>query len=121
MKEKSNLKTNLTFSSSSLTSKDSGMIDGGSTSSVSASSNPHPPSSSSTGASLTQRLASLNFGDRNKGEHRRNFSLPTRGSSAGAGSTSGHARTSSGSGNVDLNSSLSSLNQDEWIDLVRSN
>ena len=98
------------------------MIDGGSTSSVSASSNPHPPSSSSTGASLTQRLASLNFGDRNKGEHRRNFSLPTRGSSAGAGSTGGfggHARTSSGSGNVDLNSSLSSLNHDEWIDLVR--
>ena len=93
------------------------MIDGGSTSSVSAASNANPASTSS-GGSLTQRLASLNFGDRNKGsgEHRRNFSLPTRGSSAGAGS-SGHARTSSGSGNVDLNSSMTSLHADEWIDL----
>jgi hypothetical protein len=63
--------------------------------------------------------ASLNFGDRNKGEHRRNFSLPTRGSSAASGSsTSGHTRTSSGSGNVDLNSSMTSLSHDgEWIDL----
>lgn len=101
--------------SNSLTSKDSGMIDGGSNSSVSVASNAHPSStSSSVGGSLTQRLASLNFGDRNKSsEHRRNFSLPTRGSSAGI---SGHARTSSGT--VDLSStSMSSLYNDEWVDL----
>lgn len=103
--------------SNSLTSKDSGMIDGGSTSSVSVASNMQQPSSS-TSTSLTQRLASLNFGDRNKsGEHRRNFSLPTRGSSAGTG-FSGHARTSSGSGNIDLStSSMSSLCSDDCIEL----
>lgn len=95
--------TNLS-NSHSLTSKDSGMVDGGSTSSVSASSNAH--------TSLTQRLSSLNFGER---QHRRNFSLPTRGTSAGAGGTLN--RSNSGNGPTEFSSSMSSLASEDNIEL----
>ena len=96
---------NSSFSVNASTSVDNG--NSNHTTTTSAATNTSSSSSSST--SLTQRLASLNFGDKNK-DHKRNFSLTGRINSSHHSDSKNSSNASSGSAHSGLMSNSSASN-----------